>query len=290
MRNLYDAVKESLHFNQFIINELVCVEYTCPLKDEHLGVFAHTDYLIHVLSGKKTWKTIHGVWTMEAGQTLFVKKGAAIVTQSFEDDFCMLGFFMPDGLIKEALNELSIPPQTSSKINIQDFSAARLKNMEYLNLFFDSMLQYFRSSKQPPDTIIKLKIKELLLNLLHHCEDPWMREYLHSLTRSNSPSLTHIMENNFCFNLSMEDFAKLSHRSLSKFKRDFFSHYNTTPGKWLVEKRLDYAFTMLNDLNKSITEIAFDSGFENSSHFSRAFKEKFGSSPQALRKTLQPTS
>ena len=36
----------------------------------------------------------------------------------------------------------------------------------------------------------------------------------------------------------------------------------------------------------NITEIAFESGFENVSHFSRVFKERFGVSPMAYRQNL----
>ena len=84
MRNLYDVIKGSLRFKKFIINDLICVEYTCPLEDEHMGLYTEYDYIIHVLSGKKTWTTLHGEWEVNAGERLFVKKGAAIITQSFD--------------------------------------------------------------------------------------------------------------------------------------------------------------------------------------------------------------
>ena len=57
MRNIYEVIKDSLSFNKFILNDLVCVEYTCPLEEEQLGIFTQSDYIIHVLSGKKTWKS-----------------------------------------------------------------------------------------------------------------------------------------------------------------------------------------------------------------------------------------
>jgi AraC-like DNA-binding protein len=45
------------------------------------------------------------------------------------------------------------------------------------------------------------------------------------------------MEENFSFNLKLEEFARLSMRSLSAFKRDFQQVYQTSPGKWLLGKR-----------------------------------------------------
>lgn len=288
MQNLYETVKGSLFFNKFIVNELVCVEYTCPLDDEHLGVFTQHDYIIHVLSGKKSWKTIHGKWTIKAGETLFVKKGAAMITQFFDDDFCMLGFFLPDDLIRDSLEDVIHKISTQKDYRAHQFTATALNNDDYLEAFFQSMLIYFRSPEQPPDSIIKLKLKELLINLVYNCNNQALVSYLKMLTENISPSVPHIMEANFCYNLKLEEFAKMSCRSLSTFKRDFYNHYNMTPGKWLLSKRLDFAKKLLVTQQSSITQIAFESGFKDSSHFSRAFKQKFGTTPSAYRKTSSP--
>jgi hypothetical protein len=136
MQNLYEVIKDSLFFNKFILNDLVCVEYTCPLEDEHLAVFTQYDYIIHVLSGKKSWKTIHGRWTINAGETLFVKKGATVITQYLEDDFCMLGFFLPDDIIRDSLKDIIKKVANYNKDSAQKFTATELKHSEYLDIFF----------------------------------------------------------------------------------------------------------------------------------------------------------
>ena len=279
MRNIYEVIKGSLHFKKFTIDELVCVEYTCPLEDEHLGVFAQHDYIIHVLSGMKKWKTVHGEWEVRAGDTLFVKKGAAVITQDFDQDFCMLGFFMPDELIKESLQDYVSSQKDLPRIQRNVFTATLLAKENYLDGFFQSMLNYFRGEQDPPDSIIRLKLQELLINIMHNSKDEKLLSYISELTRNSNPSLTHIMENNYCFNLSMDEFANLTHRSLSTFKRDFFNHYGTTPGKWLLSRRLDHAASMLLVDASNVTQVAFESGFEDNSHFSRVFKDQFGISP-----------
>jgi len=279
MRNIYEVLRDSLQFKKFVIDDLVCVEYTCPLEDEHLGVFAQHDYIVHVLSGMKKWKTVHGEWEVRAGNTLFMKKGAAVLTQSFDEDFCMLGFFIPDDLIQDSLSEYANSRKELPDIQQNVFTASLLENDEYLSGFFESMLIYFRGEQDPPDSIIRLKLKELLINIIHNCENKNLILYLIELTLNKNLSLTHIMENNYCFNMSLDEFAKLSHRSLSKFKRDFFNHYNATPGKWLLKRRLDHAAGMLLIDSSDIAQVAFESGFEDASHFSRAFKEEFDVSP-----------
>lgn len=92
-----------------------------------------------------------------------------------------------------------------------------------------------------------------------------------------------IMLENFQRNLKMEDFATLCGKSLSTFKRDFKTIYGTTPAKWLVDKRLEYAKTLLMKTNLNVNEICYESGFVNNSHFIRIFKSKYNLSPNKYR-------
>ncbi len=63
--------------------------------------------MVHVLSGKKTWHTTGGTWSAEAGQTLFIKKGATFVEQFFEEDFCLILCFLPDKFVTDLVKELA---------------------------------------------------------------------------------------------------------------------------------------------------------------------------------------
>jgi AraC-like DNA-binding protein len=99
--------------------------------------------------------------------------------------------------------------------------------------------------------------------------------------------LWQIMESNYMFNLSIEQFARMAHRSTSVFKKEFTEYYGTSPGKWLTQRRLDHARRLIETSSKSVSEVAFSAGFENLSHFSRIFKEKYGVSPLQFKN--QPT-
>jgi len=282
--NFYKIVKEALHFNRFEIDETICLEYSCPLDAADVGIFSKSDYLVHVLSGKKTYKTIDGQWTLTPGQNLFMKKGATMIHQYFEDEFCMLGFFIADDLIAETVREIKGKVAFNHNRSLSEFTAKEVEPNGYLDGYFHSMLTYFRGEDQPPEHIIKLKLKELLINLMD-C-DPQLNSYFRSFMDSDKSSLHSIMEANFCYNLKLEEFAELTHRSLSTFKRDFQNYYQETPGKWLLKKRLEYAANLILNGDLNISQVAFESGFEDLSHFSRAFKEKFGKNPSEFRKVL----
>ena len=114
MMNMYDTIRANLHFNKFAVGELLFVEYKCPIEQEAAGVWTPMDYFVHVLSGRKTWRTTEGTWTLEKGQTLFFKKGAAVVYQDFKDDFCVLVFFVSDDFIRDVVREVCRPVERPS--------------------------------------------------------------------------------------------------------------------------------------------------------------------------------
>jgi AraC-like DNA-binding protein len=271
MLNFYKIVKENLSFNRFQFKDTVCLEYTCPIDAEQIGIYSKNDYLVHVLSGKKTYKTVNGKWTLTSGQTLYLKKGAEIINQYFDDEYCMLGFFLSDDLIKETYEEIRGQANLNSAKDPIEFTATEVQASSYLDGYFHSMLTYFRGENRPPDHILVLKLKELLINLMN--ADPLLTAYFNNLSDSDKPSVEQIMEKNFCFNLKLEDYAELSHRSLSSFKRDFQQRFNQSPGKWLLKRRIHHAANLLVNSTMSVSQVCFESGFEDLSHFSRTFKK-----------------
>jgi hypothetical protein len=166
MENLYEKIRSNLYFNKFEVRELLFVEYSCPLEDEAVGIWTQSDYLVHVLSGKKTWRTPQGQWTVAAGETLYIKKGAAIVEQFFDDEFCMLGFFISDDYIKNILKEFSGKIAFHSAEKNSQAAAIAVYNDVILSAYFQSMLTYFSGSEKPADSLLELKLKELIINIL----------------------------------------------------------------------------------------------------------------------------
>jgi AraC-like DNA-binding protein len=74
---------------------------------------------------------------------------------------------------------------------------------------------------------------------------------------------------------------------------NLFQHSGTTVTKWIWERRLKAAREdILNPTmaDKSITEIAYSRGFNDSAHFSRAFKARFEMAPSKMRKKVQSES
>ena len=81
--------------------------------------------------------------------------------------------------------------------------------------------------------------------------------------------------------VDMADYADVSERHLDRcFQQDM----GITPIAYLNRYRVKQAKTLLIETARTVTEIALDVGFSNSSHFSRVFRREVGSSPSIYRK------
>ena len=88
------------------------------------------------------------------------------------------------------------------------------------------------------------------------------------------------------YNMKLEEFAYLSGRSLSAFKSDFIDTFHCPPGKWLLKRRMEHAKYLLQIWDKNINELAFETGFENASHFIKIFKQTYGITPLQFKKLV----
>lgn len=146
--------------------------------------------------------------------------------------------------------------------------------------FVRSLLPYFKTDGSLQENFTAIKQEELLLILLQ--AQPELAGILFDFGAPQKIDLEEFMLQNYKFNVSLDRFAFLTGRSLSAFKRDFKAIYNTTPGRWLVEKRLKEAYFLIDKKHKKPTDIYLDLGFETLSHFSYAFKKQYGKAPTAI--------
>src|SRR3974390_1760797 len=229
MLNLYESVRTNPSYNKLEIGDFLFAEYTCGVKDDKVPFWTDTDYLMHVVTGAKTWHATDGVWKANPGETLFLKKGAAIVEQHFEKEVCLLMFFIPDALVRSTVREMAGSLKVNSSRVEPIKSAARVQDDTALIAFFQSMRLYFSGKEKPSELLLRLKLKELVVGILTSGKNPALAAYFRKLADSDAPSVAEIMEANFRFNLSLEEYAKLCHRSLSSFKREFEKVFQEPP-------------------------------------------------------------
>lgn len=219
---------------------------------------------------------------MQAGDSLFVKKGANLAHQYFEEDYCALMVFISDDFIKKFMTRFASVVNSDNKHQPQSDAVIRVGMDPYLGAYVHSMASFFGSSVNPDKNLLKLKFEELLLNVFTSSTHKELAQYLTTLNKDQVAQLRQVMEENFAYNLKLEDFSELCGVSLSSFKRLFKDTYNTSPGKWLSKKRLDLAINLLKNTDKNINQI----GFEETSSFIRVFKQKFENTPLQYRSSI----
>jgi AraC-like DNA-binding protein len=126
----------------------------------------------------------------------------------------------------------------------------------------------------------QLKVNEAILTLLQ--THPSLASILFDFNDPGKMDLERFMEKNYHFNVQMNRFAYLTGRSLATFKRDFEKIFKTTPGQWLQQRRLKEAYYLIKEKGMSASDIYLDLGFEDLSHFSYAFKNRFGLPPTKI--------
>ncbi|WP_051398056.1 helix-turn-helix domain-containing protein [Runella limosa] len=146
--------------------------------------------------------------------------------------------------------------------------------------FIRSLKPYYKDVMELDEAFEELKHEELLLILLRN--QPEIAHVLFDFGIPEKINLEAFMNRNFTFNVSLQRFSYMTGRSLSAFKRDFKAIFNETPSRWLVQRRLEEAFFLLQKKNRKPSEIYLELGFETLAHFSTTFKKRFGLNPTAL--------
>ncbi len=85
------------------------------------------------------------------------------------------------------------------------------------------------------------------------------------------------------FLLGTSRFFELCGRTREHTTRLLSAHYGLTPSDYLAELKLGYAAGLLRNSNLTVSEICYQSGFNNLSYFYLRFRKKFGVSPRSYR-------
>lgn len=96
-------------------------------------------------------------------------------------------------------------------------------------------------------------------------------------------AIAHI-ETRFAENITLEELARKSHLSKRHFQRIFRDCMGRSPIDHLMHVRVQKATELLRVSERSITEIAFDCGFQDSNYFTRCFRKVMNQTPREYRK------
>lgn len=244
-------------------------------------IYISTPLIVYILRGRQIIERSDLPATIiPENHLLFLPKDLYLVSDYVHDKegiFEATLFFLDQRIIDKYLQSSAAEHQHPITTDKPLFTTPA--NTQIYN-FMDSLKRTY-PVPQEHHPLLELKLLELLhlLAIQDH-----KRSFLAALTDSSQPGrkrdIRSFMEENVTKNLNLEDYAQLTGRSLSTFIRDFKRAYNTTPNQWIIEKRLEKARELLKERNLTVTDIASEVGYENTSYFIRAFRKKYGITPK----------
>lgn len=94
------------------------------------------------------------------------------------------------------------------------------------------------------------------------------------------------MEANLAEPLRLSDLVPASGLSRRQVERLFDQEFGRSPAKYYLEIRLEKADLLIKHSSLLVIEIAIACGFTSASHFSKAYKERYGATPQRRRMSM----
>lgn len=225
-----------------------------------------------------------GVAHFKKGECIFVRKDhkMTLISHANENvDYNLVVFlFFPRHILFDYYRNLQtwdLPvvatPSDKSFINISTSSL--------LISLFDSFKPYWEKNQLPETHWLRLKVLEAIKFLL--LLDKSMYATLFDFTSRWRLDIMDFMESNYKYNLSLDQLAHYTGRSLATFKRDFRKISKLPPAKWIINRRLLEARYLLSSTDWSVYRIMSHLGFKNFSHFSRIYHQLFDETPTGTR-------
>jgi AraC-like DNA-binding protein len=250
-------------------------------KEKESDRFLSESILVSQLSGQLTLETNIEKVVINPGDTLLVRKHQFVkVTKTpINEEYQKAILFI---LKDDILRKYAIENQIETSIKYKGQSNILIPENAYLKGFFNSLIPYTLENKNINNQLSIIKVNEAIELIL--LTKPDLTNFLFDFSEPHKIDLEKFMLSNFRFNVPIENFARLTGRSLAGFKRDFHKIFGMPPRQWLQNKRLLEAHFQIEKNNKKPSAIYFELGFESLSHFSYAFKKQFGYAPTELTK------
>jgi AraC-like DNA-binding protein len=197
-----------------------------------------------------------------------------IVVQMREDFLGRNFFKLPEMQTIETLFERS-KAGLSFYGNTKDEVGSRLNSLFYMDPF-DALMEYVRILHLLADSKEYNVLNATGVALIVQGQDTDRIDTIYKYVRKH-----------FTETIQLEDISAITNMTVPSFCRYFKRVTGKTFTEFVNEFRIVHACKLLSEERHTISEVCYESGFNNFSHFNRLFKEKTGQSPNAYRKSVE---
>lgn len=210
---------------------------------------------------------------------------------------CLNYFFETDNIQKKSSDGIEVIAVILHPSQVEELFEFDLSESEYLvdynikQIEVDRLLANFKESinilldnpELADERMVETKLKEFVLLITKSQNAPSHLDFLSALFKPLDIEFKSTIQHNIYSNLSLDELARLCHLSTSSFKRKFTEVFNSSPKKYILQKKIEKAAILLKSENARISDIAYDVGFDSVATFNRNFTGTFGKSPTEFR-------
>ena len=244
--------------------------------------------IVHVIHGKSILHSAEQRLELFTGDTMIMKADNFVNTWLENGDGQMnkVVVFQLSAEFLQFLYGSQLPAWLVPEKGQNFKSVEKAPRSGILDAYFKSLGSYLDSSAYFTEEILGIKIKELVSILVQTDRNGDIERIFANLFSSREFDFQKVIQEHLFDDLNVEDLAFLTSMSLSSFKRKFSGVFGTSPNKYIISKRLEKAQTLLSTTDLRVSEIAYECGFSDVSHFSKSFRTYYNMSPSDLRKDL----
>jgi len=130
----------------------------------------------------------------------------------------------------------------------------------------------------------ELMLRTLLMEVLLETE----RNAVSNNDERNMESVFKYIDENSTQRIDFKQLAEQHHYSYDRFRHIFKEHSGFSPYQYVINKRIEKAkFLLKFGANESVTDVAFNCGFDSSSQFTNIFRSREGMTPSEYKKQMQ---
>ncbi|HBR96026.1 MAG TPA: AraC family transcriptional regulator [Gammaproteobacteria bacterium] len=244
--------------------------------------YTNTPCLIYIKAGREVITTSSNeALDLGTGSVVFLRQGVNLYSDYVRRTSALKAYMLFFGeSVIEAFSRSHALPQTAD-VDAPDYY--RFVDAGALAAYFETLRVNHALGVNTPE-LFAVKLRELMHLLV--AQDERAVASLFAMRRETLPpkrNLARLLAEPEAFRLAVSDLARLSGRSLSSFNRDFKTLFDMPPKKWLQQQRMSHSKTLLQSEHYSVTEVANLVGYENVSHFIKAFKTCYGMTPKQIK-------
>ena len=222
---------------------------------------------IHIINGEKHYT--------EKGDLIIINRGVLHDESSFgKENMSIYSCALTDLKLPNLERNQIIPSTMSSVVKSGDYYSE-------LSMIFELIYKGTAEGRNYAAEEATHLLAVLIITVQRLIED--IESSVMSKQNETIKQIKQYIDENYAEEISINEIAEKFYINVSALTRNFKTMYGYAPIQYLNRRRIGEAQTLLIDTDKSITDIAFEVGYNDRSYFHKVFVKVMGMSPKRYR-------